>query len=373
MSASLRRPADRLPFFHYWRHSQIGWAERACRNRGMGMCWNRPCYIEKMHGVEVSERQVKTSGHDTVKRTYSTPVGEVYLVELREPGVGQWHAQRSWRDVVPWQTERLIKGPEDYAVVKYMVENTEYIADYFPVEQAMDWIGDDGLVISSLPHSPMQTLMINWIGSEGGRFFFHHADCPELVDDLYHALCESRRPLYEIAAKAPAPIVLCGDNVDAVLVTPTLFRDYFMPVYQEQAELLHRHGKLMSVHMDGRLAAIKELIAETAIDIVEAFHPPPMGDLALDEALATWPHKAVWVGFPASEYARGTAATQAAALDVLRQAGAGNRVTVAASTENLVSNANLVALTSVLAEADLPLTRDNVNRIEQSLACAPAG
>ncbi|MDP7398247.1 MAG: hypothetical protein QF541_15360, partial [Lentisphaeria bacterium] len=254
MSASLRRPADRLPFFHYWRHSQIGWAERACRNRGMGMCWNRPCYIEKMHGVEVSERQVKTSGHDTVKRTYSTPVGEVYLVELREPGVGQWHAQRSWRDVVPWQTERLIKGPEDYAVVKYMVENTEYIADYFPVEQAMDWIGDDGLVISSLPHSPMQMLMINWIGSEGGRFFFHHADCPELVDDLYHALCESRRPLYEIAAKAPAPIVLCGDNVDAVLVTPTLFRDYFMPVYQEQAELLHRHGKLMSVHMDGRLA-----------------------------------------------------------------------------------------------------------------------
>ncbi|MDP7399792.1 MAG: hypothetical protein QF541_23200 [Lentisphaeria bacterium] len=95
--------------------------------------------------------------------------------------------------------------------------------------------------------------------------------------------------------------------------------------------------------------------------------------VALDEALATWPHKAVWVGFPASEYARGTAATQAAALDVLRQAGAGNRVTVAASTENLVSNANLVALTSVLAEADLPLTRDNVNRIEQSLACAPAG
>ena len=58
-----------------------------------------------------------------VRRTYSTPVGSVWTEERREPGVGQWHAQRSWRDVSPWQTARMIKGPDDYAVVKYMVEN----------------------------------------------------------------------------------------------------------------------------------------------------------------------------------------------------------------------------------------------------------
>ncbi len=367
MAASLKKRADRLPFFHYWRHSQIGWAERECRNRGMGMCWTRPCYVEKMHGVEITERRISSSGPTVVHRTYSTPVGAVSVAERREAGVGQWHAQRSWRDVSPWQTQRLIKGPEDYRVVKCMVENTEYIADYFPIEQAMDWLGHDGVVISSLPHSPMQMLMIDWIGSGGGRFFFHHADYPDLVEDLYRALCKSRGPLYEIAAKAPAPIVLCGDNIDGFLVNPKLFEKYFMPVYDEQAKVLHERGKLMAVHMDGRIGVLKDLIAKTPIDIIEALHPPPMGDVPIGEALALWPEKAIWVGFPGSVYVLGPEATRDHALDLLREVGEGERVIIEMSTENLVSNENLLMLTSVLEQADLPLTKEKIDRIERAL------
>ena len=367
MAASQMKQADRLPFFHFWRHSQIGWAERECRNRGMGMCWARPCYVEKMHGVEITERRIVSSGQAVVQRTFSTPVGVVSMAERQEAGVGQWHAQRSWRDVSPWQTERLIKGPDDYAVVKYMVENTEYTADYFPVEQAMDWSGDDGVVLSYLPHSPMQTLMIDWVGSEGGRIFFHHADHLDLVEDLYEALCNSRRPLHEIAAKAPTPIVLCGDNVDGFLVTPTLFQKYFMTVYEEQARILHEHGRLMAVHMDGRIGALKDLIAGIPIDIIEALHPPPMGDLPIGEALALWPDKAIWVGFPASEYVLGPQATMDHALHLLKEAGTGERLVIEMSTENLVSNENLLTLTSVLEKADLPLTKEKIETIARSL------
>jgi hypothetical protein len=364
MAASRREPADRLPFFHYWRHSQIGWAERECRDRGMGMCWTRPCHTEILHGVEITERRTRSSGQTLVQRTYATPVGSVTVVERHEPGVGQWHAQRSWRDVSPWQIERLIKGPEDYPVVKYMVEHTEVIADYFPIEQAMDWLGNEGVVLTALPHSPMQMLMIDWIGSEGGRFYYHYADHRELVEDLYRALCKSRERLVEIAACAPAPIVLCGDNVDGVLVSPNLFQSYFMPVYEQQARVLHAEGKLMAVHMDGRLAVLKDLIASTPIDIVEAFHPPPMGDLALSEALALWPDKAIWVGFPGSVYTLGPEATAEYARDLLRDAGRGERVVIEMSTENLVSNENLLALTSVLERASLPLTEENAEGIE---------
>jgi len=367
MAASRKKLADRLPFFHYWRHSQIGWAERECRNRGMGMNWLRPCHVEKMHGVEITERRSSSAGQTIVHRTFSTPVGEVSLVQRREPGVGQWHAQRSWKDVTPWQTERLIKGPDDYRVVKYMVENTEYIADYFPIEQAMDWLGDDGVVISHLPHSPMQMLMIDWVGSEGGRFFYHHADYPDLVEDLYSALGKSREPLYEIAARAPAPIVLCGDNVDGCLVSPKLFQNYFMPVYAKQGKVLHEHGKLMAVHMDGRVGVLKGLIAKTPIDIIEALHPPPMGDVPIGEALTLWPDQAIWVGFPGSAYALGPEATSDCAISLLRDVGPGERLVIEMSTENLVSNENLLVLASVLEHADLPLTRPKIDRIESSL------
>lgn len=367
MAATRKEQADKLPFFHYWRHSQIGWAERQCRNRGMGMNWMRPPFTVKHHGIEIQETQAVISGEVIIRRTYSTPVGQVYEDEKRDPGVGQWHANRSWNDVLPWQTERLIKKPEDYEVLKYIVTHTEYIADYFPIEQALDWLGEDGVVMDALPHSPMQMLMIHWVGSEGGRFFYHHADYPDLIDDLYQAISKSREPLYAIAAKSPAPIALCGDNIDGVLANPNLFRKYFMPEYEKQGKILHQHGKLMAVHMDGRIDVLKDLIPQTPIDIIEALHPPPMGDLSIGEALARWPDKIIWVGFPGSAYMGGPEKTQKAALELLREIGTGERLAIAMSTENLVTNENLQSLTAVLEKVTLPLTPEKIDNIERAL------
>ncbi|MCL4466867.1 MAG: hypothetical protein M1389_12725 [Chloroflexi bacterium] len=367
MAATSRQRADKLPFFHYWRHSQVGWAERECRNRGMGMNWDRPPYVARLHDVKVIEERALVGGETVFRRTYQTPVGSVYEDEKREPGVGLWHANRSWTDITPWQTTRLIKGPEDYPVVKFIVEHTEYVADYFPIEQAMDWLGDEGVVMDSLPHSPMQMLMIDWIGGNGGKFYFHHADYPDLVDDLYQALVKSRLPLHEIAARSPAPITLCGDNLDGFLVTPKLFEKYFIPVYEQQAQALHRHGKLMAVHMDGRLAVLKDLIARTPVDIIEAFHPMPTGNMPLSEALAAWKDKALWLGFPGGIYELGPRVTKEYAIGLLKEMGSAERLAVTMSTENLVSNENLLALTSVLEKAALPLTPDKIEHIERTV------
>ena len=368
MAASRKERADKLPFFHYWRHCQTGWAERECRNRGMGMNMVRPPYVEKLHDVAVTETRMLVEGRPIIRRMFSTPVGSVYEDEFREPGTGQWKLGRSWKGHQAWITERRIKGPEDYKVVKYMVEHTEYVADYFPMEQAMEWLGEDGVVLDGLPHSPMQMLMIHWLGSEGGRFFYHLADYPELIEDLARAVSKSREPLYEIAAKSPAPIALCGDNIDGVLVNPTLFRKYFMPEYEKQAQALHRCGKLMAVHMDGRVADLKHLIAQTPIDIVEALHPIPMGDLVIGEALSLWSDKVIWLGFPGSIYELGPAATREFALQFLREIGSGDRLVVAMSTENQVSNENLRTLTAILEHAELPLTPKIIERISRSAA-----
>jgi hypothetical protein len=275
---------------------------------------------------------------------------------------------RGWTGNLPWTIEHLIKTPDDYQVMKYIVEHTEYVADFFPVEQAIEWLGEDGVVVDMLPHSPMQMLMIHWVGSGGGRIFYHLADHPELVEDLAQAVSKSREPLYEIAARSPAPIAFCGDNIDGGLVSPKLFQKYFMPEYEKQAKALHARGKLMSVHMDGRLNSLKDLIARTPIDIVEALHPPPMGDLPIDEALALWPDKTIWLGFPGSVYQSGPAATKQFALELLREIGPGDRFAIAMSTENQVTNANLRMLTAVLEHTELPLTLEVIERIERSVA-----
>jgi hypothetical protein len=367
VAASRKQRADRLPFFHYWRHSQIGWAERECRNRGMGMNWVRPCASEVMHGVEISTRTVHSSVGSVVRTEYATPVGKLYAEHKMEAGTGQWHPGRSWRDVAAWQTSHRIKTPEDYRVAKWIMEHTEYVADYFPLEQAMDWLGQDGMVMVGMPPSPMQTLLYDWVGTDEGRFFYDWADHRELVEELYTVLCKTREPLYEIAARSPALAVMMGENMESSLIGPRMFEQFYMPIYAQMAEALHAHDKLLTVHMDGTLAVLKKLIAQTPIDVVEAFHPPPIGNVTLKEALEAWPNKAVWVGFPGPIYAFGPQATIRYMLDLLREAIPGDRVVIEMSTENLISNENLIALTSVLEKARLPLTEDSIAEIERAV------
>ncbi len=367
LKASHRGQTDKLPFFHNWRHMQTGWAERECRNRGMGISWARPSYVTRIHDVDITEQWLKKNGQTVYHRVFSTPVGTVYQDEMRAPGTGQWHGMRGWNDITPWQTERLIKGPEDYKVVKYIVEHTEYIADYYPLEQAREWLGDEGIVMDIHPHQPMQMLMIDWVGSEGGRFFIHHARYLDLVEDLCQAISKSREPMYEIGARSPADMIWCGDNIDGVLVNPRLYEKYFMPEYEKMAKICHEHGKLLASHMDGRVGVLKDLIAKTPLDIIEALHPLPMGDLPISEALKLWKDKVIWVGFPATAYSMGPKATKEHALNLLRDVVPGERLCIEASTENIVSNDNLRILTSVLENAELPLTAEKVDQIEKSL------
>jgi hypothetical protein len=368
LTASRAKRADRLPFFHWWRHCQLGWAERECRNRGMGMVWARPSYTTKLHDVSVTEQEITSGGVTVFRKTYTTPVGSVSYDEQREPGTGQWHGARSWLDVTPWFVQRLIKEPADYAVVKFIVEHTEYRADYFPIEQAKDWLGEDGIVTDIHPHTPLQTLMIDWVGSEGGRFFVHHAKYPDLVEDLCQAIAKSRLPMYEIAARSPADVIWCGDNIDGVLVNPRLFEKFFMPEYEIMASILRPFDKLLGVHMDGRVAVLKDQIARTPIDIIEALHPPTMGDLPIGEALAAWPGKVIWVGLPSSVYTLGTEAIRKGVLALLRDVVPGDRLAIAMSTENIVSNDNMRMVTSVLENAELPLTPESIDRIEKSIS-----
>jgi hypothetical protein len=366
LATTQKKRADRLPFFHWWRHLQIGWAERECRNRGMGLAWDRPCYVTRIHNVVITEEK-NPSRPGVIRITYSTPQGRVYMDEKRDPGTGQWHEQRSWKDVSPWAIKRLIREPEDYEIVKYIVENTEYLPDYFPIEQAKEWVGEEGVVLASLHKTPMARLMIEWIGSEEGRFYIHHKKYKDQLEDLYRAMCKSMEPLYEIAAKSPADLVWMGENTEGLLVSPPLFEKYFMPEYEKCARVFHGHGKMMAVHMDGRLNVLKNLIARTPIDIIEAFHPPPMGDLALSEALAVWKEKVLWMGFPAAIYSLGSVSVKDYTLELLRSIVPGDRLAIAMSTENLVTDEHLRLLTSILENAELPLTEEKVERIKRSL------
>ena len=67
------------------------------------MNWLRPPYVTRLHAVQITENPAVVEGKSVIRRTYSTPVWQrLRREEWREPGVGQWHANRSWpRGVTP--------------------------------------------------------------------------------------------------------------------------------------------------------------------------------------------------------------------------------------------------------------------------------
>ena len=74
------------------------------------------------------------------------------------------------------------------------------------------------------------------------------------------------------------------------------------------------------------------------------------------------------MGFPGAVYALGPGATRDYTLNLLAEVIPGDRLTITMSAENLVSNEDLLMLTSVLEQADLPLTKEKVDGMRKRLS-----
>lgn len=353
---------DKLPFVHCDRHFPRGGVERDVRNRGLGLLCYRPCFIESVSRVEV---MTKTEG-DILTRTYSTPVGSITERLKFGVGYGQGRYGRDWKGMQPRRIEFAVKNPEDYDVLRFIVENTHYKPYYYAIEDQKKRLGDDGIVVARLLYSPFQRLLLHWVGP---RLYIHHARQRELVEAVYTILEERyEAELFPIAADSPSEVVIYGDNIDGVLMSPRIFEQYHLPSYAKCAKILHAKGKLLDVHMDGRLRNISNLIANSAIDIVEAFTPPPMGDLSIEEALSIWEKKILWVNFPSSvSVLMGPSDVKKYLVEQLELMIPGARLLIIASTENYLPEENLMAMTEIMERARLPLSKEEIRSMETSL------
>lgn len=133
--------------------------------------------------------------------------------------------------------------------------------------------------------------------------------------------------------------------------------------------MLHAKGKLLDVHMDGRLKALAEEIAKSDVDIVEAFTPPPMGDLPLDVAMSLWKKKILWINFPSAIStlpAQSPRAVKEYLVGQLELLIHNERAALIVSTENHVPEENMLAIADVMEKAFLPLSTEVIDNIRVS-------
>ncbi len=283
----LGQPIDRIPFTAYENKLPWGRVERELRQDGLCIVYRRTSFYTRatLNCVRTT-RETKRDGRTEVHTQIETPAGILTSV----------HVDRG--DNLPWRLKYLFTSPDDYTPLKAYFQDMQFTPDYDAVRQKEQEGGGDFFVRGALGYSPLHDLMLIYMGLE--RFSYEWADHRSKVLELYEVLWENRRKLYPLASASPMlAFNICG-NVTASVVSPGMFREYYLPCYGEAAEALHRTGKLVGVHMDGLTKPYAQDLRESSLDYIEALTPPPDCDVSVTEAHQFWPDKILWVNFPSS-------------------------------------------------------------------------
>ncbi len=252
-----------------------------------------------------------------------------HLIEgsIKTPaGIDKFHASVKGLDMsvqVPWFPEDgfIIKSLEDYEVIKFLVEDSEYTPFHDDITEIQALIGDYGVVPAFMPKSPLQS-MIMLMGLKQIAIGYHAHK--KAFDELYNVIYKKEIELFKIAAESPAEVIWGPDNVTSLITSPILFEKYNLPFYNEVSDILHKQDKIYVVHMDGALQDLVDLIARTKIDAIESFTPPPTGNLSITNARKAWKDKVIWANFPEALVFHGGSAVRKKTREMLEEAAPGN-------------------------------------------------
>ncbi len=269
----------------------------------------RPVYDPSL---TLREERFTRDGRPWFRVEVETPLGRLWEEATLDPSYGS-----------RWITKFLIGGPQDYPAAEYFFRHTRFEPEYEPWLQADRALGPAGFVIGEIMPIPVMRLIVSYLGVDG--FLAMLVDTPAWLDALLDALDAHYDRHIELAAASPAEVIWFGDNVTATIISPRLFERFCAPVYARVMPVMRAAGKIPIAHYDGSNRPLVKALARTDLPVIEAFTPPPMGDLTVREARAAWPDKVVWVNFPGCLFVEPYEAIKAYALALLQEGAPGGR------------------------------------------------
>jgi hypothetical protein len=256
--------------------------DRLCA-KGLGILRHVETYAVRNPGVRTTTRTEQRDGATWVTTLLETPVGAISTT-LRDG----------------WVQEYYLKTLDDYRVMEYVVRDRVIEPSYAAYEAAVDQVGENGVVIPTADRTPFQKILVDLAGLEA--LSFHLADGPETVLALYKALAVSNKRMYDVVMDGPGDLVKLWENITGDAMGNERFEELHLPVYEDLDARARRAGKLLSLHLDGRLACLARGIARARFDVIESFTPAPEGNVSLEDALRLWPGKSLWLTVPSFAY-----------------------------------------------------------------------
>ena len=97
---------------------------------------------------------------------------------------------------------------------------------------------------------------------------------PDFMSRLTEILARMSLSAVEMVMDRGVEVIdVCDDlgNRDGMIISPELFRRFFLPWYSELVQLVHRRGGYVHLHSHGNIAPVMEDIASIGVDIVNPF------------------------------------------------------------------------------------------------------
>ncbi len=298
---------DLVPFTMYESKIPQCAAERALRNRGMCIV-QRQTNVFTTHTPNVTTRQEVfwQEGRRLTRTIYQTPVGDLTTLHEEAGFTTWWH-------------ERMFKSPDDFKAIAFYLRDHQFAPNYAAFTARQEELGEDFILRAGFGLEPLQEL-ISGVSMHMEDFAVQWMENRDEMLKLYELVVANRRKIYPLVAQSPALHANYGGNVVVEMIGPATFEQYYLQHYNEAAEIMHGHGKLIGCHYDDDCRLLAPAIARSELDYVEAFTPAPDTDMTLAEARAAWPGKVLWLNFPSSQHLKPDDRVEQLTFELLEQA-----------------------------------------------------
>lgn len=223
--------------------------------------------------VKESTCQRIESGHREIVWRLETADGSIERVR-------RWEEQSYAWGISQWG----IREERDLRVFQSAMSRREFTPHWDRYRRWDEYVGDHGVVYLPTGYSAMGYLMHYWMGFES--VVYAAADWPDLLRETIDAVNENSLQLIDLVCESPAEVVIMGDNFSSDMQPGSFFEQWSRRYYEEAIQRLHRAGKSVAVHIDGRLKGALQMIRKVGADCADAVTPTPMGDLSPEECRA---------------------------------------------------------------------------------------
>ncbi len=258
--------------------------------------------------ITIDKREIVVSGNKQILTTIKTPVGTLTEQATFDSSFNS-----------RWIKKYFINSVEDYKVMQYVYEHTTVEPSWDDYVLKDKEIGENGIVYGEILPIPAQWLMVEIMGTEKWceGVLLHTQE----FESLLESLTKVYKHMVTIAIDSPAEVIWLPDNLTGIIMHPDLFNKYCTPIYNYICPLAKQAGKITVAHYDGDNMPIKDCIRSVNIDVIEAFTPPPMGNMTISEAREAWPEKVISINVPGNIFHENAEKIERCIYDYMKQGG----------------------------------------------------